>query len=122
LKIETTEHKYEIETKLKHEKYGKKCTKSDIGLLKLKTSIQFDGQVHSICLPIETKLNSSMTLTVAGFGMTKTEDRSDVMLATNVVEVDHNDCTEDYKKSSFNFTVQSGHLCAIGFNGIQSDS
>jgi len=115
-----TEQEYEIEKSIKHEKYGKKCARNDIALLKLKESITFSKYVSTVCLPIDIELDKSQNLTTAGFGMTEDVILSDVMLKTEVFVVNHKQCIEDYKNPKINFTVDQGHLCARGFNGSDS--
>ena len=103
---------------------------NDIALLKLSKHLSFLGDIQPICLPKpdlqeSTLLNpKSSTLKVAGWGTTRTNTNSDVLLELSLKYTKTSDCEQEFqgllKDSRVTFELKDTRMCAHGEEGTDS--
>lgn len=78
-----------VDMKISHPKFNRQAAENDIGLLKLKDSIDFTKYIYPICLPTKQPNNSKAVAT--GFGKTEFDELSDHLLKVNLDFFSHNE-------------------------------
>lgn len=108
---------YKIIDKIVHPSYDKTLTNNDIALLKLNQIVEFNENVHPICLP--TKQYDELKAIVTGFGKTSYyEGISDKLLKVTVEKFSTSKCQEDYDERLID---ESTMLC-YGHHSEMKDS
>ncbi|KAF2896512.1 hypothetical protein ILUMI_09661 [Ignelater luminosus] len=115
----------EIAEVIPHPEFDTKTFANDIGLIRLANRINITvDSVKPICLPTTEDLRNknfeNVKLTVTGWGITETDQRSLDLLQANVPVVSEKQCRKAYQQSQA--IVTRRHICAGGINGGDSCS
>ncbi|CAH0558761.1 unnamed protein product [Brassicogethes aeneus] len=103
----------EVEHYEAHSNYDPVKRTNDIGLVRLKTDVQFTEFVKPICLPEPNEHSTTGTrLVVAGWGQTESARSSSSKLKVEVPVVDNRNCARKF--SAYNLQIQESQLCAGG--------
>lgn len=90
---------YKVIQKIVHPDYDRTKTSSDIALLKLNRNVNFNENVHPICLP--TKQFDEPKAIVTGFGQTGFFDAiSDKLLKVTIEKFNNSECQDFYTDRS----------------------
>jgi len=91
---------YKVIQKIVHPDYDRTTTSNDIALLKLNRNVDFNENVHPICLP--TKQLDEPKAIVTGFGKTGSFDLkiSDNLLKVTLEKFNNSECQDFYSDRS----------------------
>jgi hypothetical protein len=86
-------------------------------------SIEFNENVHALCLSTESSKVSSMGL-VSGYGMNNENfaiaEKPDILQKAQLPVWDNNDCQQSYASFNKAFVITERQICAGGKNGVDS--
>ncbi|XP_017046484.1 spaetzle-processing enzyme-like [Drosophila ficusphila] len=104
-----------IKEKIIHEGYDSQSLRNDIALLRLEYPIYYSNAIKPICVIPSYDFNNHFfineSMTVAGWGVTQTGRRSDVLRRTTVKGRDSTKCTQPFREST---------LCALSTDGTDT--
>ncbi|XP_052840594.1 kallikrein-6-like [Drosophila gunungcola] len=105
------ENSYEIEADLKvvHQGYNYDPTtyKYDIGLLRLKSAVQFSDYVRPICLAVHEPIRPIIPFMIAGWGQSESGQSSNILQTAYVHLISQSICSHHYTRH-----VGRSQLCA----------
>lgn len=85
--------------------------------------MEFDENIHALCLSIESSKISSMGL-VSGYGMNNENiaiaEKPDILQLAKLPVWDNKDCKESYASFNKAFVISERQICAGGKNGVDS--
>ena len=85
---------YNIKESFKHPNYNDQTFNEDIALLKLDGIVPINEFILPICLP--TKQHDDFKALATGFGKTRTDQQSDVLMKVILERFTHSDCRDSW--------------------------
>jgi len=110
---------YGIEKYFRHSRYLKESFNNDIGLLKLDGAVLIDEYILPICMP--TKQNDDFKATATGFGKTRHQHQSDVLMKVTLEKFNHSECQSSWGEDS-NVNIDAQTMVCYGHHTENKDS
>ncbi|KAL7042198.1 hypothetical protein ACKWTF_001059 [Chironomus riparius] len=87
-----------VEEYYRHPNYIKGAFNNDIGLLKLDGIVPLDEHILPICMP--TKQHDDLKAMATGFGKTRHQQQSDVLIKVTLEKFNHSECQSSWGEDS----------------------
>ncbi|XP_043645973.1 chymotrypsin-like elastase family member 2A isoform X2 [Drosophila teissieri] len=102
----------ELDMKFVHSGY-RSIFKYDIGLLRMKTAVQYSDYVRPICFLVNGHLENRTEFNITGWGLTDNGQPSQTLQTATVFNVDLDYCSKKFTGG----TVDESHICASNSKG-----
>jgi len=103
----------DVEQIIIHKDYDHNTHANDIGLIRLKTNVNYSQYIQPICLPSAVEMEPSRdsdVLEICGWGANEQQSRSEIKQALFVPHFNHAACQQKYH----DYNISESQLCAGG--------